>query len=992
MNMRQMAGMAAAVFAQAVFGAGNVDWSGIAPHPAVVNPVCGYEAGSVVDLGGDWEFTARPNGADRMQFFRLMPNLEKWPDVRMIKVPGCWEAQGVGDPVPASTRTVYGGHDSNFPLTHCFIGNGWYRRNVTIPSGWSGKRIWLKVGGVGCQGWFWVNDAPVAHVFDYCATRKYEITNLVEPGKSAKFVIEVSNAVPSKRGTSESVSCWGGILRALELEATPSDCFIDDVWMRGDFDRHMAEAHVTIEGIRDQGSGIRLRATVEGETKEIDLRSTPTPSTFTLEVPLRNFRAWSPEHPNLYTAKVELVENGTVVQVRKERFGVRKFEVRGRDFYLNGKPFFMRGCGFHDTDPINGRHLPDRDYCRERISKVRAAGFNLARLHTRCESPEFFEAADELGLMLQPELPYYGDFQIGMGPFEPLEDVEELYLNFRRHPSFAIYCGGNEGSFGPVMGRKFYAKVKAMDPDRLVTEQCTMAQPFWKRTVPYDGDKAQVWRGRKVSPRNAPEYYQLGETDDFISYPCKVWPRGSANPPCPMVGHEYLNLSVKADTRLADRFTGLWDHPLDRAQRGNWLKRFGLDHATGDRLQDAQHALQAIWQKRGIESARKDPHCDGYYFWSVTDCIRANEIGWTHKLDTENPAFMAQGLYNSFFEEKPNGQTAAGFAAFNSPVGVFVDAEPADFHLVSGERFAFDVLLANYGERSLSAARVKWTIVGADGAELASGGADAGFRALGGVEKIAAFAPQAPGIERAAAAKLIVTVCDGDRVAGSGSWPCWLFPRRTTGAGRDLAVTGSVRAAFASAFDGVRDSAADPAVRVVVADEGSPEIATALARGQSVIEVGGQAGPLNVELGWWFLSGIVGAVFETGNPMLGRLPPCDHLSTLHFRIFKRGRRMPVRGFPVSSLSVISEEGGGCYAHLGERVDRGGGRHIFVHGLVLDAGLPESLALIDGIVARAREPVSAKEQENATDLESPKSADGEGAVIKDVSGTGGDGRL
>ena len=102
--------------------------------------------------------------------------------------------------------------------------------------------------------------------------------------------------------------------------------------------------------------------------------------------------------------------------------------------------------------------------------------------------------------------------------------------------------------------------------------------------------------------------------------------------------------------------------------------------------------------------------------------------------------------------------------------------------------------------------------------------------------------------------------------------------------------------------------------------------------------------------------------------------------------------MPVRGFPVSSLSVISEEGGGCYAHLGERVDRSGGRHIFVHGLALDARLPESLALIDGLVARAREPVSAKERENATDLESPKSADGEGAVIKDVSGTGGDGRL
>ena len=228
------------------FGIGNVEWGGREPRPAVVDPVCGYEKGTVLDLCGEWTFASCGFAADRSQFFNLRPFKESWPNERKINVPGTWESQGVGEAVPATKRCCYAGYETCFPLTHCFVGDGWYRRTFEIPAAWKGKRIWLKIGGVGCQGWFWVNDMPIAHVFDYCATRKFEITDLVEAGKSAKFVVEVSNAAPSKLGTAEAVSCFGGILRPLELEATPQT-FIDDAWVRGDFDAKCAEAHVAIE-------------------------------------------------------------------------------------------------------------------------------------------------------------------------------------------------------------------------------------------------------------------------------------------------------------------------------------------------------------------------------------------------------------------------------------------------------------------------------------------------------------------------------------------------------------------------------------------------------------------------------------------------------------------------------------------------------------------------------------------------------------------------
>jgi len=911
-----------------LFGAGSVEWGGRAPHPAVVNPACGYPDGTVVDLGGEWEFSSNAASADRSQFFRRKQHEKNWKDARKIRVPGNWEAQGVGEAVQMQDRRTYDGY-RELPLRHYFNGNGWYRRTVRIPAAWKGGRIWLKVGGVGCQGWFWVAGKPVANVFDYCATRKFEITDLVTPGNDVEIVAEVSNATASKHGHRDSCCIWGGLTRTLELEATPQT-FIDDAWCRGDFDARKAEVKVKVEG---QGQELKLRAAIENETVEIPLST----STSSLHLPLRSFRPWSPEHPNLYTAKVELVSGGKVIQTRFERFGVRKLEVHGKDLYLNGKPFFVRGVGHHEIDPINGLERADRGYYRDRVGKIRACGFNAVRLHTHCKWPEFFDAADELGLLVQPELPYYGDHPVHLAPFEPLSDAMELWENYRRHPSFAVYSGGNEGSFGPDLGKRFYDEIKSRDPDRLVLEQTTMGYSQW-------------WgRGH-------------AGTTDFLSQPTTIWPRGKFDPDIPLLAHEYMNLAVKIDTRLEDCYTGVWQAPMTRAQRDAWLARFGLDCAFGDRLQDAQHALQATWQKRGVESARKDPCCDGYYFWSMQDATCINMIGWTGVVDRENLTYMAQGVLNPFFEEKRNGQTLSGFARFNSPVGVFVDATPEHLQVTSGERVTATVFVANYGEDPLTGAPVVWRVTDADGKTLAEGRLTAGELPIGPVRKAAEIAFDAPAVTRPTSGRLVVSVG-----AFANDWPCWLFPKRTKRDGRDIAAVGRLRETVSAAYDGVLPPERIAAAKVVVADYGSAEATAALARGQSVIEIGGCDGDLRVALGWWFLNGIVGATFDTESPLLKYLPPSRDLSTLHFRFFKQGLRLPIDGFAADDLAIVSEEGQGCYANLGERVDVGGGRHLFAYGLALQEKLPEATAVLDGLVDRARTPVAAAERKRATRL-------------------------
>ena len=632
-------------------------WGGRVPHPAVVNPVTGSDLVDILSLRGEWQFSKpRRDLPNRNGIWGNFNAKQDWTEARSIRVPSCWEAQGVGEPGRSDSWDPKWDECSK-PIRHKYMGEGWYRRNVTIPAGWRGKRVWLKVGGVKSVGWIWVNDVQVALVDNYCGTEKYEITDLVRPGESAKIVIDIDNRKPSRKGLMSSVHRWGGIYRDIELEATPQT-FVDDVWTRGDFDAKTAEVHVEIGGKSEEGSGIRLRVSVEGEAVETGVSEGDN----VVRLPLRDFRPWSPEHPNLYTAKVELVENGCVVQTRLERFGVRKLEVRGKEFYLNGKPFFARGFGDDSVYPLTGMSPADREVHRVHLRTAREAGFNFVRLHTHCEVPEYFEAADEVGILVQAELPYYSDIPTCDFDFNPLREARELHEHFRRYASYAVTSACNEGSFGTPLARHFYQVVKGWDPARLVIE----------------GDS------------NNPDYNQPG-VSDYASGPISMWPRGSYNPGRPFVCHEYLNLCVKLPAALEEKFTGAWLPPETNARRDAWLATFGLGRQWGERLQFAQHKLQAIWQRRGVVAARTDPHCRGYCFWTIVDvCVKTEE--------GDDKPYSAQGLFDPFWNDKPGGLTAEEFAAFNGEEAPSADLAEFRFNdvapaRVDAEKMGVDIVI-----------------------------------------------------------------------------------------------------------------------------------------------------------------------------------------------------------------------------------------------------------------------------------------------------------
>ena len=915
---------------------GDETWGCRKKHPAVVNPVCREASGHVISLRGEWQFLprrhdqhTRRNSHDNPFFVEVAP----WGTARKVRVPGCWEAQGVGE-AGISEPWRFRIDCSQKPLRHVFFGEGWYRTTVKLPESWKGRRIWLKIGGVNAQGWFWVNRHQVAHVANYCGTYKYDVTDCVTPGEEAEIVAEADNALKGRKGCFNNVNRWGGLYRDVELEATPQT-FIDDAWIRGLFDEKSAEVHVTVGGSQftatEKSSDANcvppvVRFTVDGTVVEQPLKPSDTQ---TLKLPLHDFRPWSPEHPNLYTGIVELVENGKVVHMRRERFGVRKIEVRGKEFYLNGKPYFIRGFGDDSVYPLTGVPPADREFHLSHLRRARAAGFNFVRLHTHCELPEYFEAADEAGILVQPELPYInGDIPTEEVEFDPVKDMMELHRNFRRHPSFAVYSNGNEGSFGRRLDEYLYRTFKELDPDRLKIGMDTQFARFNPAGV-----------------------------SDYEGGPVAEWPRGSINSDRPFVCHEYLNRTVKLDARLEERFVGAWAPPVTRAQRAKFLAAAGLDAGWGDMLQRAQHALQRLWHRSGVESARADPFCDGYCLWTIVDVV-------VRQGDT----FTAQGVFNPFWETKDGGATPESLVRFNSPSVVLFDVSGDERVFRSGENCGVEFLFAHYGDADLGPeTRLEWTL-SAEGKTLLSGAEKVGPQKLGPVRKVATATLTFPEVPRAVKATLTASVGG----AGANDREFWIFPRREKIDGPFLAVSDALRPAMSRLFGNVLAASEAEKAEIVVAEEGSQLLAAANERGQRTISIGsadksvpGGVGPWvigrdidpaaqnaykgpspDISLGWWSMGAQVGTALKS-HPALALLPHEGVLSPLLFGTIGKGRKLPFTGADARTLIVAGEGGAACYAYMAEPEK---GRSLATWGLDLLSGRPEATAILDGMIS------------------------------------------
>jgi len=422
-------------------------------------------------LGDDWPDAARwdqvlrSTGPIEQRF-----NDQSWPS---INLPHDW-AISLPYNRTSSMNNGYRLLGLKFPKTSV----GWYRRSFDLPASDSGKRIWLTFDGAMHDATVWVNGWFVKrHAGGYYPFRA-DITDIVRFGGTNVIAVRVETT---------RFEGWfyegAGIYRHVWLDKTaPVALAADGIFVYSSFKNNVpsgsAELHVeaTLLNTLTNSAAATVDCEVispEGKSlarfKEPAKVADGSQETVKLQTRVSSPTLWSPESPKLYKLITTVSVGGKTVDQQETAFGIRTVGFNPTNgFLLNGKHYELQGACIHQDWPGVGAAVPDSlQYFR--VRKLKEMGCNAIRTAHNPYSPAFYEACDQLGMLVMDENRRFGS--------DP-EDLQEWDVEIRRdrnHPSVAIWSVGNEEFTvqdtvqGANVALTMQNLVKRLDPTRPVT-------------------------------------------------------------------------------------------------------------------------------------------------------------------------------------------------------------------------------------------------------------------------------------------------------------------------------------------------------------------------------------------------------------------------------------------------------------------------------------------------------------------------------------------
>ena len=472
-------------------------------------------------------------------------------------------------------------------------GTAWYRKHFTLGETDRGKIVQVLFDGIYMNADVWINGHHLGnHPYGYTAF-SYELTAFLNPaGEDNILAVQVKNEGKNSRWYSGS-----GIYRDVTLMKTDPVHF--DLWgvyvSTPDVSAEKATVQLEVKLVNqsDAQKALTVKTSIIGPEGNLAAESTSSvninaagSAIAEVSEDIPSPELWSHDHPALYKAKIQLLENNQVIDEVEERFGIRTTEFSAeKGFLLNGENVLLKGaCMHHDNGPLGAAAFEGAEYRRVRLMKE--YGFNAIRCSHNPPSKLFLDACDELGMLVMDE-----SFDQWQRPKNPEDynlyfddwwekDMESMVLRDRNHPSIIIWSIGNEvneraDSSGLVIAKNMKEKILEMDKTRPVTQAICH---FWDHPGrPWD-DTAPAFAQMDVHGYN----YRWGDYEpDHTKHPDRI-----------MIGTESF--------------------PMDAFE--NW------------------------------DLVEKHPYVIGDFVWTGMDYLGESGIGHT-KLDGEEQSFLPGGTW-----------------------------------------------------------------------------------------------------------------------------------------------------------------------------------------------------------------------------------------------------------------------------------------------------------------------------------------------------------
>ncbi|MBR5108656.1 MAG: hypothetical protein IK099_00550 [Clostridia bacterium] len=590
----------------------------------------------------------------------------------------------------------------------------------------------------------------------------FEVTGLVN-GRD-EFVFLSDNSYPgwprdamvySSAASDETQTNWNGLLGYVRIRVEEPD-FISAVRVWYPDGENKLRVQVELSLARDWEGDMRLASPVLMEDAVAHERLTAgRQEKWYFHLELRaDIKKWDIDEGNLsaMTVSLEGMEPKTVT------FGLRDFRGEDGRLTINGRRFFLRGEANCAVFPETGYIPMETEAWKDIIRRYQAYGVNCLRFHSHCPPEAAFAAADELGILMQPELSHWNPsdaFAAEEAKRYYETELMQILKMLANHPSFVMLTLGNElhaDAAGHAFMDRLVNKAKQFDSSRLYANG---SNPHYGALGP---DPASGFytspgdRGRRLRLTSANCHGRLNQeypnTRRNYDREMSILRQDSQQPVFPFEVGQY---EVLPDFDEIGDFRGVTGpENLKHIQRK--VSASGLEE-TWKRMVEATGESALLCYRAEVEAALATKDFSGISLLGLQD------------FPGQGTALV--GMMNSHLRPKPfDFAKAKRFRAF------FRDALPMAllprFTFVAGETLEAEIKMANYGKTNFAGSCV-WTLSGSG--FFADGSLPVAVAPMGGLTSLGTLRIPLEGFERAEKLILTLSFCGIEN-----TYPLWVYP------------------------------------------------------------------------------------------------------------------------------------------------------------------------------------------------------------------------
>ncbi len=591
-----------------------------------------------------------------------------------------------------------------------------YEKKFVLPNDFKNQSVYIEFEGIYQRAEIFLNGEKIAF-------QPYGYTGFVLDLTDKLLFDEENTITVIADNSGEPCTRWysgGGIYRPVYLHVgNKNHIEVDGVQV---FTVSSAPAVIRVKTLATSGTS-KVTISKAGKTVAKALGNDAT-------IEISDALLWSADSPNLYTATVDLEENGVVVDTQSVEFGIchRTWSTKG--LFINGVETKLRGaCIHHDNGVLGACEYPAAALRRAKIMKE--AGFNAIRMAHNPASKALLDACDKVGLYVMDE--FVDMWYEHKNRFDYATYFEEYYETdltamVRKdisHPSVIMYSLGNEVTetaepSGIAYTEKMAKICRDLDSTRPVTCGINMSlnvMHFAGLGVykPEDGDpvrppepknpKALATLANMQTSHPAPKKPEEGDSMDAGMAALGMQKDAGDKKDGKLVGSEYFNkmmMSMKEAQQnvvkqdIAKFLSEDAYAALDIAGYNYATSRYTLDATEyPDRISVGSETLpQKIYQN--WQQVLACPYCVGDFIWTGWDYLGEAGIGAfcydsVGTKDKEYPFLLAgSGTIDILGNCRPD--VWLNKASYNLTSSPYIGVEPLthahENHIISAWRYS----------------------------------------------------------------------------------------------------------------------------------------------------------------------------------------------------------------------------------------------------------------------------------------------------------------